>query len=90
MVLKESTEKDYDKFTAELPEKECRWAVYDFEYTLPSGEGTRNKLCFIMWCVVQMVSSLLKHHPLRLGQPSGETRDSMEEELTAGLRMTPM
>lgn len=49
VVLKTSDEKDYDKFVSELPEKECRWAVYDFEYTLPGGEGVRNKLCFIMW-----------------------------------------
>ncbi|RSH92754.1 cofilin [Saitozyma podzolica] len=49
VVLKTSDEKDYDKFVGELPEKECRWAVYDFEYTLPGGEGVRNKLCFIMW-----------------------------------------
>jgi cofilin len=49
VVLKTSEEKDYDKFVAELPEKDCRWAVYDFEYTLPGGEGIRNKLAFIMW-----------------------------------------
>lgn len=49
VVLKTSEEKDYDKFVSELPEKECRWAVYDFEYTLPGGEGIRNKLAFIMW-----------------------------------------
>jgi hypothetical protein len=49
VVLKTSNEKDYDKFVSELPEAECRWAVYDFEYTLPGGEGIRNKLCFIMW-----------------------------------------
>lgn len=49
VVLKTSEEKDYDKFVGELPEKDCRWAVYDFEYTLPGGEGIRNKLAFIMW-----------------------------------------
>lgn len=49
IVLKTSEEKDFDTFVGELPEKECRWAVYDFEYTLPGGEGIRNKLCFIMW-----------------------------------------
>lgn len=49
VVLKTSEEKDFDTFVGELPEKECRWAVYDFEYTLPGGEGIRNKLCFIMW-----------------------------------------
>ena len=49
IVLKISDEKDFDKFIGELPEKECRWAVYDFEYTLPGGEGIRNKLTFVQW-----------------------------------------
>ncbi|KAL2110271.1 hypothetical protein VUR80DRAFT_1381 [Thermomyces stellatus] len=26
-----------------------RYAVYDFEYTLSTGEGTRNKITFIAW-----------------------------------------
>ncbi|OXG65213.1 cofilin [Cryptococcus neoformans MW-RSA1955] len=49
VVLKTSEDKDFDSFVAELPEKDCRWAVYDFEFTLPGGEGVRNKLCFIVW-----------------------------------------
>ncbi|WWC68408.1 cofilin [Kwoniella pini CBS 10737] len=48
-VLKSSEEKDFDAFVNELPEKECRWAVYDFEFTLPGGEGIRNKLVFVVW-----------------------------------------
>ncbi|KAL7414455.1 hypothetical protein BDY24DRAFT_385243 [Mrakia frigida] len=47
VVLKTSTEKSYDTFLEELPETECRWAVYDMEFD--SGEGIRNKLCFYMW-----------------------------------------
>ncbi|KAF2253693.1 cofilin [Trematosphaeria pertusa] len=27
-----------------------RYAVYDVEYELDSGEGTRNKITFISWC----------------------------------------
>ncbi|KAF8333421.1 actin depolymerizing factor [Cantharellus anzutake] len=38
----------YDSFTAELPEAEPRWVVYDFEYKLDEG-GQRNKLTFISW-----------------------------------------
>ncbi|WVN85563.1 uncharacterized protein L203_100711 [Cryptococcus depauperatus CBS 7841] len=49
VVLKTSQEKNFDKFIEELPEQECRWAVYDYEFTLPGGEGTRNKLCFVSW-----------------------------------------
>jgi cofilin len=38
----------YDKFVEKyLPEKQCRWAVYDMEYDL--GEGKRNKLVFVSW-----------------------------------------
>jgi hypothetical protein len=47
VVLETSTEKSYDAFIEKLPETECRWAVYDFEFD--SGEGIRNKLCFYMW-----------------------------------------
>ncbi|KAH9924295.1 recombinant Actophorin, partial [Epithele typhae] len=38
----------YDEFIASLPEAECRWAVYDFEYKREDG-GIRNKLTFISW-----------------------------------------
>lgn len=49
-VLKQATlaeGEDWESFTGELPEGECRWAVYDMEYDL--GEGKRNKLVFVMW-----------------------------------------
>lgn len=26
-----------------------RYAVYDFQWELENGEGTRNKICFISW-----------------------------------------
>ncbi|KAG6096370.1 hypothetical protein E4U31_005479 [Claviceps sp. LM219 group G6] len=29
--------------------KGCRYAVYDFEYNLASGDGVRNKITFIAW-----------------------------------------
>lgn len=48
IVLKTSESRDFEEFVADLPEKECRWAVYDFEYELP-GEGIRNKLVFVQW-----------------------------------------
>ncbi|GJJ70144.1 cofilin [Entomortierella parvispora] len=37
----------YDEFLAELPVDQCRYAVYDFDYTLPDGE--RNKIVFYTW-----------------------------------------
>jgi cofilin len=39
--------KEWETFVEQLPEKECRWGVYDLEYD--QGEGKRNKLCFVMW-----------------------------------------
>lgn len=48
VVLKTSESRDFEEFVADLPEKECRWAVYDFEFELP-GEGKRNKLVFVQW-----------------------------------------
>lgn len=48
-ILKTSESRDWDEFVAELPEKECRWAVYDFEYEAPGGGGTRNKIIFVPW-----------------------------------------
>jgi hypothetical protein len=50
VVLDASTDRDFDAFTAKLPEKDCRWAVYDFQYDL-GADGVRNKLAFIMWYV---------------------------------------
>ncbi|KAF9313878.1 cofilin [Podila horticola] len=37
----------YDDFVKELPTDDCRYAVYDFDYTLP--EGPRNKIVFYTW-----------------------------------------
>ena len=39
----------YDDFLSELPEDDCRYAVYDFEFEKSPGEGIRNKICFIVW-----------------------------------------
>lgn len=40
---------EYSDFVAGLPGDDCRYAVFDFDYTLEDG-GKRNKLCFIVWC----------------------------------------
>lgn len=47
VVIKASEDANYDTFLEDLPETECRWAVYDFEYE--KGEGKRNKLVFYSW-----------------------------------------
>ncbi|KAI0269797.1 hypothetical protein BC834DRAFT_863408 [Gloeopeniophorella convolvens] len=48
IVLKASTSTVYDEFIADLPETECRWAVYDFEYQREDG-GKRSKIVFFSW-----------------------------------------
>lgn len=41
VVEKKGSDLDYDSFLGDLPEKDCRYAVYDFEYELLTGEGKR-------------------------------------------------
>ncbi|KAH9480826.1 cofilin [Psilocybe cubensis] len=48
IVEKTSEDSDYDVFLADLPETECRWAIYDFEFE-KEGAGKRNKIIFISW-----------------------------------------
>ncbi|KAG5634464.1 cofilin [Sphagnurus paluster] len=47
VVEKTSSSQSYDDFVGDLPELECRWAVYDFEFE--KEEGKRNKICFFSW-----------------------------------------
>jgi cofilin len=49
VVAETSNAKDYEDFVGQLPENDCRYAVYDFEYDTPSGEGKRSKLVFYTW-----------------------------------------
>jgi cofilin len=51
IVEKTSLATDYDDFLADLPETECRWAVYDFEYQNEEG-SKRNKIILFSWCVL--------------------------------------
>lgn len=48
VVDKTSTSADYDEFLADLPETECRWVAYDFEFEKEGG-GKRNKIIFLSW-----------------------------------------
>jgi len=47
VVHKTSSSSDYEDFLLDLPETECRWAVYDYEFD--NGEGKRNRLLFYSW-----------------------------------------
>jgi len=46
---KKSTDSNYESFLKDLPEKECRYAVYDFKWEINSSEGKRNKIVFVLW-----------------------------------------
>ncbi|KAG8772420.1 cofilin [Ceratobasidium sp. 428] len=46
-VHKTSESTDYEDFLADLPEDDCRWAVYDFAFEKDGGK--RNKLTFFIW-----------------------------------------
>ncbi|KAG8851527.1 cofilin [Tulasnella sp. 330] len=48
IVEKSSDDADYDKFITDLPETECRWAIYDFDFEKKDA-GKRNKLVFYSW-----------------------------------------
>lgn len=49
VVEETSTSDDYDAFLEKLPENECKYAIYDFEYELGGGEGKRSKIVFFTW-----------------------------------------
>ncbi|KAI0484199.1 hypothetical protein GGR56DRAFT_13630 [Xylariaceae sp. FL0804] len=60
VVEEASPEKDWEVFREKLVNattksksgavgKGPRYAIYDFEYSLASGEGSRNKITFIAW-----------------------------------------
>lgn len=44
-----STDADYDTFLGKLPDAECKYAIYDFEYEIGNGEGKRSKIVFYTW-----------------------------------------
>ncbi|EKX37730.1 hypothetical protein GUITHDRAFT_140898 [Guillardia theta CCMP2712] len=43
-------EATYEEFLKELPENDCRYGVFDVEYTDPKTKASRNKIAFFIWC----------------------------------------
>jgi cofilin len=72
VVEKVSSSTDYDDFIADLPETECRWAVYDFEFE-KEGAG-RNKLTFVSW----MPETVTVKQKVLFASSEGELRRSLE------------
>ena len=44
----------YDDFLASLPENDCRYAVYDYDF-VTSENCQKSKIFFIAWLVLQML-----------------------------------
>jgi len=40
---------EYEDFVRQLPDKICRYAIFDFEYDLAES-GQRQQLIFVVWC----------------------------------------
>lgn len=49
VVEETSSDDSYDAFLEKLPENECKYAIYDFEYEIGGGEGKRSKIVFFTW-----------------------------------------
>ncbi|RLV86953.1 Cofilin [Meyerozyma sp. JA9] len=49
IVEETSTDQDYEAFLEKLPENECKYAIYDFEYEISGSEGKRSKIVFFTW-----------------------------------------
>lgn len=49
VVRETSSDESYDAFLEKLPENECLYAVYDFEYEINGNEGKRSKIVFYTW-----------------------------------------
>ena len=41
------SDETFAQFVAKLPEKECRYAVFDYEWTV--GSQGYDRICFIAW-----------------------------------------
>lgn len=50
----------YDDFTASLPEDDCRYAVYDFDF-VTSENCQKSKIFFIAWLVSLLPTLVLPH-----------------------------
>lgn len=50
IVLEKAAEPDatYSDFLADLPEDDCRYVIYKYDYETP-GEGKRSKVVFFLW-----------------------------------------
>ena len=74
VVEDKSSSDDWDEFRSKLLNakssnkgregKGPRYAVYDFQYELEGGEGTRNKIVFISWSPDEGALIMVRFSPL--------------------------
>ncbi|ODQ67859.1 cofilin [Nadsonia fulvescens var. elongata DSM 6958] len=74
VVSSTSNSESYDDFLADLPENDCRYAIYDFEYETASGEGKRSKIVFYTWSPDTA--------PIRPKMVYASSKDSLRRALT--------
>merc|ERR1711907_780046 len=43
------TSATYDDFVADLPANECRYGIFDLEYSKSDADGVRQKIVFVVW-----------------------------------------
>ncbi|KAG1773733.1 actin depolymerizing factor, partial [Suillus placidus] len=72
IVDKNSENPDYEEFLGNLPADGCKWAVYDFSYTLEDG-SQRNKLCFFSWSP--------DNAPIRAKMVHASSKDALRKSL---------
>lgn len=60
IIIEDAVEKcTYDEFVDSLPEDECRYYIFDFEYDFNRGEGPRSKILLLVWYVAQFSAAVL-------------------------------
>ncbi|KAK6528782.1 cofilin, variant 2 [Orbilia ellipsospora] len=71
-IDKSGSEEDYDAFLTQLPENDCRYAIYDFAYKTDEG-APRNKICFYAWSPDDA--------PIRSKMVSSSSKDALRRAL---------
>ena len=62
---------DYNSFKSKLPANDCRYAIYDYEFSIDGGR--RNKITFILWSP--------ETAPIKSKMMYTSTKDSIKKKL---------
>jgi cofilin len=61
----------YEEFRSQLPERDCRYAIFDYEFQVDGGQ--RNKITFILWAPDSA--------PIKAKMMYTSTKDSIKKKL---------